>query len=224
MNGTLGRYGLELRRKHDIEAVLGAANFATVIDGGANVGDYAAKVRARLPDAQIHCFEPTPRLFQDISRRFADDNKITCHEQALSDSDGKVAFRITEDQYSSSLLEQTDRLATVPEQVVAVQSTALDTWAANRTIRRPALLKLDVEGNELAALRGAQKLLEQIDYVELETIFAELRKGQPEFRDILNFLHDRGFVLVDIYPGVLDPATGFSVWADAVFARRMSLD
>lgn len=41
INGTL-RFGLELRRKHDIEAKLEAVQFGTVIDGGANVGDYAA--------------------------------------------------------------------------------------------------------------------------------------------------------------------------------------
>jgi FkbM family methyltransferase len=219
VNDALGSFGLELRRKHDTDGLLRHVTFGTVIDGGANVGDYTAKMRERMPAAEIHTFEPNPDLYGNLHARFASDARITCYDRAISNADGAVFFRVTEDHFSSSLLEQTEKPSTLQEKAVEVQAIKLDSWLRDRQIARPALLKLDVEGNELAALQGAERLLDQIDYIELEVTFMDVRKDQPQLRDILNFLHDRGFRLIDILPGILDPKTGSAVWADAIFKR-----
>jgi FkbM family methyltransferase len=219
LDTLLAPLGLEVRRKHDSEQIICAVQFATVIDGGANVGGYAAKIRAAMPAAEIHAFEPTPDLFRGLQQRFAADAKIACYDNALSDKSEQVTFHISDNPYASSLLEDTETSAS-PSKAVTVQAIALDDWAREHEVRRPALLKLDIEGNELSALRGAEELLKQIDYVELETTFVKARRGQPEFRDILNFLNDRGFDFIDIFPGIVDPTTHRSTWADAVFQRR----
>ncbi len=223
VNGTLGRYGYEVRRKHEASDFLGLVNMGTVIDGGANLGHYTVKVRSQYPEAEIHLFEPTPTLFQGLRTRFAGDKKITCHELALSDSVGIEQFHVSSDPFSSSLLEESSSPSDRGGQTVNVQVTTLDAWFRGRQIQRPLLLKLDVEGKELAALRGAEKLLQQVDYILLEVIFLKLRLGQPTFRDILIFLDDRGFDLVDVYPETLDPQSHRSIWADALFARRSLL-
>ena len=220
VNGTLGLWGYEFRRKHKDIQVLGAVGFATIIDGGANIGGYSVMMRSAAPNAMIHAFEPTPKLFQELSRRFAADDAITCYNQALGDKCSTAAFHLTPDTVSSSLLEETDEGLRQSREVVTVPVITLDAWADGRTIQRPALLKLDLEGNELAALRGAEKLLTQIDYVELETTFPKVRYGQPAFKEILIFMDDHGFDFIDIYPGILDIQTGRSMWADALFARR----
>ncbi len=191
-----------------------------IIDGGANVGEYAVGMRKHYPHAEIHSFEPTPELFKNLQARFAADKKIQCYGQALSDTEGTAQFRVTPNTVSSSLLEDADSAPNGSGSVVSVPLTTLDTWAGGRTIPRPSLLKLDIEGNELAALRGAKKLLKQIDYIELEITFPLLRCGQPTLREILNFLDDYGFDLIDVYPGILDPKTGRSNWADVLFARH----
>jgi FkbM family methyltransferase len=177
-------------------------------------------MRGDFPNAEIHAFEPTPKLFHGIKERFGGDDKTHCYELALGDEDGTAIFHVTQDTVSSSLLEEVGNGTSGLGEAVTVSVTKLDSWARNRTIRRPALLKLDIEGNELAALRGAEKVLPQIDYIELETTFVMVRRGQPTFREILNFLYDRGFELIDVYPGILDSKTGRSNWADALFARQ----
>ena len=220
INGTLGGFGYELRRKHNSEGILGQVQFRTVIDGGANIGEYSAEMRIRYPEAEIFAFEPTPRLFEGIRNRFANDPKITCYSQALGERKGKAIFHVTADTVSSSLLEQTDPAANSSSKTIEVEVAALDEWAANRVIARPARLKLDIEGNELAALHGATSLLSQIDFVELETTFRTARQGQPTLRELLNFMHEHQFELVDICPGILDAATGRSDWADVLFAKK----
>jgi FkbM family methyltransferase len=221
VNGALGRFGYVLRRKHDPSKLLGTVKFATVIDGGANIGEYSAKMRLAFPNAEIHAFEPTPQLFRGIRQRFAGDHKTVCHEQALGDKCGTATFHLTQDTFSSSLLEETEKLASQRVGTVDVSVTTLDAWAGNRTIPRPALLKLDLEGNELAALRGGEKALAQIDYLEIETTFVKVRSGQPTFKEILNFMDDHGFELIDMYPGIVDSRAGRTVWADALFAKRV---
>ena len=223
VNGTLRKYGYEVRRRHESRGLLRQVAFATIIDGGANVGEYAAIMRGDFPDAEIHAFEPTPKLFQGMKERFEGDAKISCYELALGEEDGTATFHLTPDTVSSSLLEEAEIGASGPIEVVTVSVTKLDAWARNLTIRRPALLKLDIEGNELAALRGAEKVLPQIDFIELETTFVKARHGQPTFREIINFLNDRGFELIDVYPGILDSKTGRANWAYALFARQGSL-
>jgi FkbM family methyltransferase len=204
---------------------LGPINFRIIIDGGANVGEYSDGMRARYPDAEIIAFEPTPKLFEGIQKRFANDPRITCFAGALGERKGTAVFYVMPDSVSSSLLEQTDLPgARVASESVEVEVVALDDWAESRGVPRPALLKLDIEGNELAALRGAKKLLSQIDFVELETTFRNARRGQPTLRDILNFMHEHEFDLIDIYPGILDAKTGSSNWADVLFAKSGLID
>ncbi len=224
INGTLAEFGYELRRKHTSEGVLGPIQFRTIIDGGANVGEYSADMRAQYPDAEIFAFEPTPKLFEGIRKRFADDRKITCYPQALGERKGKAVFHVTADTVSSSLLEQADPAARSASEAIEVEVAALDDWAGDRVLARPVRLKLDIEGNELAALRGAARLLSQVDFVELETTFRNARQGQPSLRELLNFMHEHQFELVDIYPGILDAATGRSDWADVLFAKKTSSD
>ncbi len=220
VNGFLGRFGYEFRRKHTSEGVLSSINFRTIIDGGANVGKYSEEMRAKYPAAEIFAFEPTPRLFRGLRRRFANEGRIVCYAEALGERKETAVFHVTVDSVSSSLLEQTEPVAEAATEAVEVQVVTLNDWAAGRVIARPARLKLDIEGNELAALRGAVKLLSQIDFVELETTFRNVRRGQPTLRELLNFMHEHQFDLVDIYPGILDATTGRADWADVLFAKR----
>lgn len=222
VNGVLGRWNYEFRRKHEAARFFGAIGLRTIIDGGANIGEYSQKMRAIAPDAEIYAFEPAPKLFQRLRRRFAGDSKITCCDRALGDISGKAVFYLAQDNVSSSLLQETNESLRRIQEAVTIQVITLDEWSSNRTIRRPALLKLDLEGNELAALRGAEKFLTQIDYIELETTFWPIRLGQPTFKEILDLMDKRGFDFLDMYPGNLDPETGRSIWADALFARRAS--
>jgi FkbM family methyltransferase len=220
INGILGGVGYEIRRKHNSDGFLEPVQFRTIVDGGANVGEYSAAMRAKYPAAEIYVFEPTPKLFRGLQRLFANDPRTTCYAQALGERKGTAVFHLTPDTVSSSLLEQTDSAADGTSEAVEVEVATLDDWAENRVIARPARLKLDIEGNELAALHGAEKLLKNIDFVELETTFRNVRRGQPTLREIVNFMHEHEFDLVDIYPGIMDVKTGRSDWADILFANR----
>ena len=80
-------------------------------------------------------------------------------------------------------------------------------------------LKLDVQGFELDALRGAEETLSQTSVVESELSLAPLYHGAPDLMEIVNHLADRGFNLLTLEPVFVDPHDGRLLQVDGLFAR-----
>lgn len=100
-----------------------------------------------------------------------------------------------------------------------VRTTRLDDEIMLDSLRRPAAMKIDVQGAEMLVLRGATELLSMIDAVLVECSFVELYDGQALVDDVIGFLRDRGFRLTAMVAGATDPR-GMLVQADLLFARR----
>lgn len=99
------------------------------------------------------------------------------------------------------------------------------------TPRRIDLMKLDVQGYELAILENAISTLEKTLFVQCEVEFHDIYKGQPLFGDVFNFLNSRGFALCDIINQVRLSSRRSAdalarshrstlYWGDAVFMRK----
>jgi FkbM family methyltransferase len=80
-----------------------------------------------------------------------------------------------------------------------VEATTLDDALTAAGIARADFLKADVQGAELAVLRGARSTLAAGLYgVEAEVAFAPLYRGQPMFGEIDQLLREEGFELIDL--------------------------
>ena len=99
-----------------------------------------------------------------------------------------------------------------------VQTTTLESCIDPSAIRAPALLKLDVQGYELAALQGCVSLLESFRYVYVEASFVELYVGQALATEVLNFLFSRGFKLLCV-ANLSRGASARPIQADFLFSR-----
>jgi FkbM family methyltransferase len=174
------------------------AGIRTVLDVGANRGQFALFTRRRYPDAMIYCFEPLASPRRKLEALFAADAAVQAMPYALGAASGAATLHETRDDDSSSLMTATDvqtrnfpgsrEVASVP---IAVRT--LDAVAADLALVPPVLLKIDVQGAELDVLRGAVSTLPALDYAFIECSFVELYAGQALIDDVLEFLRERGF-------------------------------
>jgi FkbM family methyltransferase len=184
----------------------------TVIDVGANHGDYTRAVRFVHPDAVVLLFEPIPELAEALRREF-EPQGCRVYAYALDAAHGKREFFRTQTDDVSSLLSPTPTLARMLSNgeeatraaKIPIETRRLDELVDPATLARPVLFKLDVQGAELAALAGSTGVLGCVDCIQLEYNFSRMYEGQTELRELLAFTSAHGFArFLQIDPHVHD--------------------
>lgn len=197
----------------------------SVVDAGAHHGQTAIEYLEHFPRSRVIALEPEPENFAIARQALAPfGDRVELLPCALAESDGSVSLRRTSHSGAHSLLEVGDMryydapVETLPP--IEVQAVSLDALCASHGLDRLDILKMDIQGAELLALRGAAGLLarQAIGLIALEVLFQPLYRDQPTFWDIADHLRSRGYAL----QGVHDQrhhAVNHAVlrWADAVF-------
>lgn len=223
--------GFDLIRLHRApkRTLLGLSrlNIGTIIDVGANEGQFARMVSGIFPKAELYCFEPLEDPFRKLSAWAQSQNgRVRCFQLALGDQEGEAEMHLHEQHTpSSSLLASTavcHRLypQTRAESITRVRVSTLDEALKDALGRMPRelLLKLDVQGFEDRVLRGGGRTLSQCRAVLLEVCLDPLYEGQADFFALAQLLHAAGFR----YAGNFDQAYGEDgrvVYLDALFVR-----
>lgn len=199
---------------------LRALDVKTVVDGGANVGQWLGYARQIWPDSTFVCFEPLTECSMQIP---TGGNTIVVNS-ALGDKVGKIQFRKSSFDQSSSILTmaQLHKDAfpfTAGEQLVEVPITTLDSWCEENDLW-PDVIKLDLQGYELNALMCSPRALMGCKLVICETSYVELYQGQPLFGQIHDYLSQIGFQ----YAGCIElplasPIDGRPLEEDSYFVK-----
>ncbi len=172
-----------------------------MIDVGANRGQFALYARVRFPQADVYSLEPLSGPRRRLAKLFADNGRVHVIAAAAGSAPGTARINVSRADDSSSLLPVTSRQLdrfpgtdTVGEESVEVGT--LDRIFEPVELARPVLLKLDVQGFELEALRGAGQVLASVDTVLTECSFVPFYAGQALFEEVREFLRGHGFRLV----------------------------
>ena len=160
-------------------------------------------------------FEPDPLEANTLTHRYKFSSVFNC---ALFDKDGDGTLYLTRDPGSSSLLRPVDPLEIVATETVPIARA--DTLLADIERQRyPEIVKIDVQGSELAVLEGFGKFLNNVICIESEVSFRNVYDRQCLIESVTEFLMQNGFGLVDIRVfGVR--ATRGALQANAFFVRR----
>lgn len=207
--------------EHD--GVLAGLQLDTVIDIGANRGQFALCMRRLYPRAQIFSFEPLQKPAATYKRLFAGDPLARLFNTAIAPQSGSAAMHVSQWDVSSSLLpigqaQQDNFPFTREARRETVQTATLAECIGAAAITGRTLLKLDVQGFELEALQGCDGLLASCAFVYVEVSFVELYVGQALATDIVAFLLARGFALRCV-ANVSTGRSGKPIQADFLFAR-----
>jgi FkbM family methyltransferase len=204
------------------EPLLKSLRFQTVIDIGANRGQFALMTRHCLPEARIIAFEPLAEPARRFRAVLGEDPLVTLHQVAIGPALSTARMHVTAEDDSSSLLPVTTRLQTLHGGTREVASemidvAPLDARVAAADLAAPALLKIDVQGYELPALEGCAALLSGFSHVYVECSFVELYEGQALAGEVIDYLRAHGFNLVGVYNLQYD-SRGQALQADILFA------
>lgn len=205
------------------ESALRHGSYATIVDIGANRGQFSLTAAHLFPEAEIYAFEPLAEPAAAYRRIFSANRRAHLFQAAVGPETGRADMHVSARDDSSSLLPITALQDDVFPGTGAIgreQVTigTLDSFVEADEVRAPALLKLDVQGFELEALKGSASLLALFDNIYVEASFVELYAGQALADEIIDHLRESGFVLQGIYNLAFD-GNGRSIQADFMFAR-----
>ena len=221
----------ELRYKQQIEDEkqfnskwLTDLKFNTILDVGANTGQFALKMRSIFPNAMIYSFEPIPTVFDLLLENFKGDKKFKGFNFGLGNKTEMMSFNLNEFSDSSSLLKMTDVHKTnFPhtnnESSITISVEKLDVVFKDEIIS-PLLIKLDVQGFEDKVIFGGENIISKADLIITEVSFYELYENQTLFDKIYTDLRKLGFEYIGNYDQLRSPLNNKILQADAIFAKK----
>lgn len=171
--------------------------FDTLIDVGANRGQFSLLVAGLKPKIRIHAFEPLDEPAAKFVEIFGDDPRVTLHRCAIGETSERIAMHVGHKSDESSVLEFS--------QVTDVFANSRSVGTASIEIKPLAsvlnpedlvgrvLMKIDVQGFEDKVIAGAESLLPRIDLIYVETSTVELYKGQALLPEVNAQLEALGY-------------------------------
>lgn len=200
-----------------------------IVDGGAFDGKHSLYLAKLFPRAKIFAFEPVPdsyRLLIETTKRL---KQIVPVNLALAEQAGTATINLNSFAPTNSLLPSAanedaeiyfagrgETVSTTP-----IKTISLDQFAEQRQEFRCTLLKLDLQGYELHALRGARNvLIKQTAAVISEVRFKPLYEGDTDFQAIDAFLAECGFALTCLQEVTHQPKDSTVFEANALWVKR----
>jgi FkbM family methyltransferase len=163
-----------------------------IFDVGANVGKYAKSILDVLNgNAIIHCFEPSLATSEKLQKNLQPYGNVFVHRLALSNSPGEAILYGRQSNSEVASLVQTatsEKYGTRTEEHVTL--TTIDDFCRVKNISGIYFLKIDVEGNELKVLQGAEEMLaaKNIQFIQFEFGMFNI-DSRTYFRDLWALLH-----------------------------------
>jgi len=177
----------------------------TYLDIGANSGQTIDFVKKKFPNATIHSFEPTPKLFVNLKQKYGNFDHVFLHNIALADDNKELDFFQSEFSPANSCLEPDASLYKDFKHKIAetldnstkikVNGLKLDTWyKENIDGQIIDIVKIDTQGFEYNVIKGGiDSLKENVKLLYFEIQYHDFYKKAVPFYKIYEFLYDNGF-------------------------------
>jgi FkbM family methyltransferase len=199
-------------------------DFKTILDIGANEGQFADKMHAIFPKATIYSFEPIPETFAILQKNFENIPQIKPVNLAIGEASGEIIFNKNESTASSSFLEMTGQHTdnfyfAVKTEPINVRVETLVNAMKEVSLELPLLIKIDVQGFEEKVINGGIEIIKMADMVFCEVSFVELYKSQSLFDKTFQTFKEMGFKYMGSIEQLRSPETNHILQADAIFVK-----
>lgn len=196
----------------------------TVLDVGANTGQFALQIRREGFAGRIISFEPLSTAYAKLATAAADDPLWNAYHCALGSTSGSAQINIAGNSWSSSILPmlESHRTAAPESAYVGTEEVTIRTLDETFTeVCRPAataFMKVDTQGFTMNVFRGGEDTLTRLAGLQVEMSLVALYADEPLIPDLLAYLYGRGFRLVYIEPEFWD-SRGLQLQVNGLFVK-----
>lgn len=181
----------------ELEYLVNDLKFETVIDVGSNKGQFILLVEKNFPNEKFfYSFEPITEILEKQKKFFLGNNKILFFNFALGEKFEKKKFNITKRKDSSSFFQINEMIKSkdhIKEEEREIEIKPLDKVIGAENLRKPILMKIDVQGYEFEVLKGSKDIIRKIKYLIIELSENEIYKGQSLAPEIIDYLKKINF-------------------------------
>lgn len=172
---------------------------SVVLDIGANIGALTVMLAQRCPLGHVVAFEPDSENFRCLQKNVALNqlDNVTCVNYALGETqrEGTIYKLYTNNPGANRLLPRPPEFECGSE---LVEVRALDDVVDDLIDRKPDIIKIDVEGYELAVLQGSVRILAACrPILFLEVADANLVQQGLDSATLLNYLDALNYDIID---------------------------
>lgn len=188
--GIFKRYGDRAERKLLQQYLLPGS---VVVDAGANIGIYTEFISKCVgPGGLVHSFEPSPENYARLTTALSKYSNLRLNQLAVSDKTGESVLYVSDDLNVDHRAYPTKGEA---RKTVSIQMTTLDDYF--KPGQQIDLIKLDIQGYELHALRGARRVLDDNPNIKLLLEFWPygLAQAGASAQALISFLNENGFTI-----------------------------
>lgn len=214
----------------DLRTVSILKNFGitTVLDVGANVGQFAEALLDYGYDGNIVSFEPTSHAHRIISQKSSRIKNWSVAEQcALGDFDGEVGINVAENTVFSSIKDISSEYSDFNKDSKIVGKERVKVFKMDSLLGKyfspkdNLFLKIDTQGFEQEVLKGASELLKHVQGVKIESPLLSIYKDTNwDIVEMLNFFSSKGFRCISISEVGVNKKSGIVYEVDLILIRE----
>lgn len=202
-----------------------------IIDVGANEGQFIELVRSLGYNKKIISIEPLSKAFKILENKFSGRSNFEAYNFALGNFDGKSEINVSENSFSSSLLNiHENHLNAAPQSKFIkkenIEVRKLDSMKDEFKLNdaKSIFLKLDVQGFEKHVLEGSLENLSKIKLISTEMSLVPLYHTSTLFIDLIQFMQKNGFDFYAVEREFTDSRNGRVLQLNGYFVNINSLE
>lgn len=171
---------------------------SNVLDVGANKGEWSTLVKKIFPDANMFMIEPLAEM-EDNLKKFCIENPGSRYFMYGAASAPTKWYLTTwgDDLAGASCVVPENQFLKSQNKQREIELITIDSLIEEGKVPIPELAKLDIQGYEIEALKGATKLLGKTELLILECSLYQYSKGIPLASDVIGFMKEKGYEVYD---------------------------